>query len=44
MKITKKMPLWYRIFGKKYFIKEVEWLEEDEILRFFYRVYVGRKK
>lgn len=33
-----------KIFGKKYFIKEVEWLEEDEILRFFYRVYVGRKK
>ena len=32
-----------KLFGKKYFIEYVDWLEQDEVLTFGHRIYIGKK-
>ena len=33
-----------KLFGRKYFIEYVDWLEFDEILTFGHRIYIGKEK
>ena len=30
------------VFGKRYFIKEVDWLRKDEIIVFWHYIYIGK--
>lgn len=32
-----------KFFGKKYFIKYVDWLEPDEVLTFGHKIYIGKE-
>jgi hypothetical protein len=32
-----------KLFGKKYFIKYVDWLESDEVLTFGHKIYLRKK-
>ena len=43
MKKIKKIPLWVRIFGRKYFVVEVEELKNDEFFCFLHKIYVPRR-